>query len=177
VWREAMKIPPLPAALPCKYCGSDEYSMGLTDDDEVYVQCENLHCLAQGPLADSPREAVEKWNANLDAKEQPEDDVGELELKKLFDKLFDLVEGNARVINEIYESVMTLRKAVAIVQTLLEEQLEDPEEQLKKVGLRHAEWDGKSPHPYGCDGGEGPDAGEPEIVLCHSEELEDDTDL
>jgi hypothetical protein len=53
-------------------------------------------------------------------------------------KLLDLVEGNARVINEIYESVMTLRKAVAIVQTLLEEQLEDPEEQLKKVGLRHA---------------------------------------
>jgi hypothetical protein len=53
-------------------------------------------------------------------------------------KLLDLVEGNARVINEIYESVMTLRKAVAIVQTMLEEQLEDPEEQLKKVGLRHA---------------------------------------
>jgi hypothetical protein len=67
-------------------------------------------------------------------------------------KLLDLVEGNAKVINEIYESVMTLRKAVAIVQTLLEEQLEDPEEQLMKVGLRHAEWDGESPHPYGCDG-------------------------
>jgi hypothetical protein len=73
-------------------------------------------------------------------------------------KLLEVLMGNAKVINEIYESVMTLRKAVAIVQTLLEEQLEDPEEQLMKVGLRHAEWDGESPHPYGCDGGEGPDA-------------------
>jgi hypothetical protein len=74
------------------------------------------------------------------------------ELGEVHQKLLDLVDGNARVINEIYDSVMTLRKAVAIVQTLLEEQLEDPEEQLKKVGIRHAEWDGESPHPYGCDG-------------------------
>jgi hypothetical protein len=36
--------------------------------------------------------------------------------------ILDLVEGNAKVINEIYESVMILRRAVAIVQTLLEEQ-------------------------------------------------------
>lgn len=29
--------------------------------------------------------------------------------------------------------------------------------ELEEVARRHAEWDGKSPHPYGCDGGEGPD--------------------
>jgi hypothetical protein len=74
-------------------------------------------------------------------------DGGELELKKLF----DLVEGNARLINETYASVHTLRKAVAIVQTLLEEHLENPAEQLLEVARQHAEWDGESPHPYGCD--------------------------
>jgi len=34
--------------------------------------------------------------------------------------------------------------------------LDEPPE-LQEVGKLHAEWDGKSPHPYGCDGGEGPD--------------------
>lgn len=29
--------------------------------------------------------------------------------------------------------------------------------ELEEVARRHAEWDGKSPHPYGCDGGEDPD--------------------
>ena len=29
--------------------------------------------------------------------------------------------------------------------------LEEPPE-LQEVGKLHAEWDGKSPHPYGCDG-------------------------
>jgi hypothetical protein len=65
-------------------------------------------------------------------------------------RIEEMVAGNAEVLNETYESVQKLRKAVAIVQTLQEEQLENPHEQMKKVGLRHEEWDGKSPHPYGC---------------------------
>ena len=40
----------------------------------------------------------------------------------------------------------------------LAEEINDGEEleELEEVARRHAEWDGKSPHPYGCDGREGP---------------------
>lgn len=72
--KETMKVPPLPASIPCKYCGSIESSLGMTDDDLVYVQCENLHCLARGPLASSPRDAVAKWNAAEVDSDQPEVD-------------------------------------------------------------------------------------------------------
>lgn len=81
----------------------------------------------------------------------------------------EIVEYNASMIHEVYESVMKLRRAVAILHDeLIRDELEDlpeipeleelPDPELEEVARRHAEWDGKSPHPYGCDGGEGPDA-------------------
>jgi hypothetical protein len=126
-----MKSTPLLAALPCKHCGCEESSMGLTGDDEIYVQCENLHCLARGPLGASPREAVEKWNANLDANEQPEDDGGELEGVDQVDGDLD-AGASGTIVDENGKKV------------------EIPPE-LEEVARRHAEWDGESPHPYGCD--------------------------
>lgn len=82
----------------------------------------------------------------------------------------EIVEYNASMIHEVYESVMKLRRAVAILHDeLIRDELEDlpeipeledlPDPELEEVARLHAEWDGKSPHPYGCDGGEGPDAG------------------
>lgn len=81
----------------------------------------------------------------------------------------EIVEYNASMIHEVYESVMKLRRAVAILHDeLIRDELEDlpeipeledlPDPELEEVARLHAEWDGKSPHPYGCDGGEGPDA-------------------
>jgi DNA-directed RNA polymerase subunit RPC12/RpoP len=68
----------------------------------------------------------------------------------LLSRIEEMVAGISEMLTETYESIQTLRKAVAIVQTLQEEQLENPQTEMKKIGLRHEEWDGKSPHPYGC---------------------------
>ena len=47
---------------PCPFCGSTDLDVcSIIMVDAYRVRCGN--CIAEGPAADTPRDAVEKWNA------------------------------------------------------------------------------------------------------------------
>lgn len=47
---------------PCPFCGSTDLDVvSVIMVDAYRVRCGS--CIAEGPAADTPREAVEKWNA------------------------------------------------------------------------------------------------------------------
>lgn len=51
---------------PCPFCGFDDpyYDEMITEDESFfYLTC--LECGAEGPIANSPAEAGEKWNGRI----------------------------------------------------------------------------------------------------------------
>ena len=86
------------------------------------------------------REASEELDAiRKDAMRLPESE-GDLAYKNL--ALSSLVSELASVMGWFARHIDQLEAGIY---------LEEPPE-LQEVGKLHAEWDGKSPHPYGCDG-------------------------
>jgi hypothetical protein len=54
-------MPTKPKLKPCPFCGC------RAEFYELYVHCLNKECQAEGPLGETTKEAIEKWNRRTHA--------------------------------------------------------------------------------------------------------------
>jgi Lar family restriction alleviation protein len=55
--------------LPCPFCGVSDCLTMPSHAARKWVQCNNIHCQAEGPVADTPELAIESWNTRAIARD------------------------------------------------------------------------------------------------------------
>ncbi len=54
--------------IPCPFCGSEDikvYDVPVDINPNFRAVCGNLDCQAEGPAADTDKEAIEKWGRRI----------------------------------------------------------------------------------------------------------------